>query len=218
MAATRYDAVLFDLLTALLDSWRLWNAVAGDEERGMRWRREYLRLTYDAGAYRPYEEIVEEAARRAAMPLGIAGELAARWDELSPWPEAPRVLDEIERLGVPMGVATNCSNELGARAADRTGANFGVVVTAERAGYYKPDPHPYLLALDELGVPPERTLFVAGSPSDVPGASGVGMSVVWHNRVRLPPASGKIQPQATYSTLDPLTAAVLGDDADRHTV
>ena len=28
----RYDAVLFDLLTGLLDSWTLWNAVAGSEQ------------------------------------------------------------------------------------------------------------------------------------------------------------------------------------------
>ena len=34
---------------------------------------------------------------------------------------------------------------------------------------------------------PERTLFVAGSASDVPGAKGVGMPVYWHNRVGLPP-------------------------------
>jgi 2-haloacid dehalogenase len=32
----RYDVVLFDLLTALLDSWTLWNAVAGDEDSGRR--------------------------------------------------------------------------------------------------------------------------------------------------------------------------------------
>jgi 2-haloacid dehalogenase len=30
MNARRYDAVLFDLLTALLDSWTLWADVTGD--------------------------------------------------------------------------------------------------------------------------------------------------------------------------------------------
>ena len=29
----RYDAVLFDLLTALIDSWALWNRVAGTAAR-----------------------------------------------------------------------------------------------------------------------------------------------------------------------------------------
>jgi hypothetical protein len=31
-------AVLFDLLTALLDSASLWNAVAGSDEKGRAWR------------------------------------------------------------------------------------------------------------------------------------------------------------------------------------
>ncbi|WP_395708628.1 hypothetical protein [Reyranella sp.] len=38
----RYDAVVFDLLTVLLDSWSLWNDVAGSAEAGLAWRRRYL--------------------------------------------------------------------------------------------------------------------------------------------------------------------------------
>jgi hypothetical protein len=50
----RYAAVLFDLLTALLDSWSLWDRVAGGPEAGRRWRMRYPQLTYGAGRYRPY--------------------------------------------------------------------------------------------------------------------------------------------------------------------
>src|SRR5215831_16205789 len=60
-----YDAVVFDLLTALIDSWSLWNRAAGSAEDGLRWRREYLALTYAAGPYRPYTDIVRQAARQA---------------------------------------------------------------------------------------------------------------------------------------------------------
>jgi hypothetical protein len=35
MPERRYDAVVFDLLTALIDSWTLWNAVAGSQAAGM---------------------------------------------------------------------------------------------------------------------------------------------------------------------------------------
>ena len=59
----KYDAVVFDLLTALIDSWTLWNDVAGSPENGMKWRRRYLGITYGCGAYRPYETLVREAAR-----------------------------------------------------------------------------------------------------------------------------------------------------------
>ena len=50
-------AVLFDLLTALLDSWSVWNAAAESERAGRAWRTEYLRLTYGCGA-RPHRRRV----------------------------------------------------------------------------------------------------------------------------------------------------------------
>ena len=62
LTARYYDAVLFDLLTALLDSWTLWNEIAGSEERGHRWRAEYLRRSYETGEYRPYQALVAESA------------------------------------------------------------------------------------------------------------------------------------------------------------
>ena len=61
---------------------------------------------------------------------------------------------------VPLGVVTNCSNELGRRAAERVGVPFDLVVTAERAGAYKPRPEPYHYALEELAVAPEAELLV----------------------------------------------------------
>jgi hypothetical protein len=80
----KYDAVVFDLLTALLDSWTLWNAVAGSEEAGMKWRRRYLEITYGCGTYRPYETLVREAAADAGLPASLGGELERRWLELQP--------------------------------------------------------------------------------------------------------------------------------------
>jgi 2-haloalkanoic acid dehalogenase type II len=196
----KYDAVAFDLLTALLDSWTLWNDVAGSPEDGMRWRRRYLEITYGCGAYRPYEALVREAARDAGLPESLAERLERRWSELKPWPEAPGVL---ARLPVPLAVATNCSARLGRQAADRVGVTFEVVVTAEGAGFYKPRPEPYRAVLAALGTAPERTLFVAGSASDVPGARGVGMPVYWHNRIGLPPRDG-VRPDHLRPTLDAL--------------
>ena len=179
-----YDAVVFDLLTALIDSWTLWNDVAGSADDGMRWRRRYLEITYGCGHYRPYESLVCEAACDAGLPELFGHELDRRWGELKPWPEATAVL---KRLPVPLAVATNCSVRLGKQAADLIGVPFAVVETAESVGFYKPRAEVYRAVLEKLGTRPERTLFVAGSASDVPGAKGVGMPVYWHNRVGLPP-------------------------------
>ena len=146
----RYDAVLFDLLTALLDSWSLWNAVAGNEEAGRRWRAAYLQITYRTGTYRSYEHLVAEAAEAVGLPRRLSAELADRYGELRPWPGAPGTLRALSDAGLRLGVVTNCSEQLGRLAADRVGADFAAVVTAERAGFYKPDPHPYRLCLEIL--------------------------------------------------------------------
>lgn len=202
----RYEAVVFDLLTALIDSWTLWNDVAGSQEQGLAWRRRYLEITYGCGPYRPYETLVREAAVEAGLTAHAGDELERRWGELAPWPEVGAVLGELGRH-VPLAVATNCSVRLGRMAADRTGARFKTVATAESVGYYKPRREVYLAVLAELGTDPARTLFVAGSASDVPGAKGVGMPVYWHNRIGLPPRDDA-RPDALETSLLPLVPFV----------
>src|SRR5437762_13055812 len=78
-------AVLFDLLTALLDSWTIWNAAAGSEAQGRAWRAEYLRLTYGCGAYVPYEDLVAAAADRVGLEAAAVQKLEQLWPELPVW-------------------------------------------------------------------------------------------------------------------------------------
>lgn len=183
-----FDAVAFDLLTALVDSWSLWEDVAGDPEQGRAWRRASLRLITAAGAYVPYEEMVRRAADEVELPPALADRLITRWPELRPWPEVPDVLARLR--GRRLAVVTNCSQRLAEVAAAATGGRFELVMSAERAGAYKIDPRPYRAALDALGLTPERVLFVAGSAHDVPGAGAVGLPVYWSNRQRLPLPDG----------------------------
>jgi 2-haloalkanoic acid dehalogenase type II len=180
----RTDAVLFDLLTALLDSWSVWNAAAGSESAGRRWRGEYLRLTYGSGWYRPYETLVREAALATGLNVDAAVRLEEAWDTLPPWDDATSALAALVGR-VKLGVVTNCSTALGARAAARVGVKWDVVVTAEDAGFYKPHPAPYRMALEKLGVTADRTRFVAGSGYDLFGTAAVGLRTYWHNRVGL---------------------------------
>ena len=203
---SQYDAVVFDLLTALIDSWTLWNTIAGSTEAGMRWRMEYLKLTYGSGAYRDYEAIVAEAAQAAGLQEHHASELRLRWRELTAWPETDSVLTNLSGRA-KLGVVTNCSTALGRAAANLVHPAFDVIVTAEDAGYYKPRSEPYVMALSALGTPACRTLFVAGSASDVPGASAVGMPVYWHNRIGLA-ASNHIAPLYLERSLNRLTDLV----------
>lgn len=185
MPEPEYRAVVFDLLTALLDSWSLWNQVAQPAAAGLAWRKRYLELTYATGPYRAYEKIIQEAAQGVGVPRERADELLQRWGELKPWPETHRVLQALEEK-MPVAVVTNSSIALAKVAVAALGVSISTVITAEEAGYYKPHPQPYRLALQRLGCDAEQVLFVAGSPADVLGASAMGMSVYWHNRVNLP--------------------------------
>jgi 2-haloalkanoic acid dehalogenase type II len=202
MADGHPKVVLFDLLTALLDSWTLWNKTAGSEEHGRRWRAKYLELTYQCGMYQSYEDLMQQASDAVGLPRSAPVTLLARWDELKPWPEAPGVLQKLQSQAVKIGVVTNCSTELGRRAAATCGVTFDVVVTAEEAGFYKPRIETYTAALRVLGIGAGDVLFVAGSSADVPGASMAGMQVVWHNRVQLVPLPGSTSPMREGRTLE----------------
>lgn len=198
------DAVAFDLLTALVDSWALWEDVAGDAALGRRWRQTSLRLVTAAGSYQPYDEMVRDAAREVGVPVEQADALLARWSAIRPWPETPGVLAQLARRR--LAIVTNCSQRLADIAAAATGGRFEVVMSAEQAGVYKIDPRAYRAALDALGLAPERVLFVAGSAHDVPGAGRVGMPVYWSNRQGLPVPEGAPPPLVNAPNLSQLPA------------
>lgn len=192
----RPKAIVFDLLTALLDSWSLWDASTPSRtpEEGRRWRKQYLELTFGAGAYdasSAYESLVEQSARDAGLPGSAPAALLRNWKNLQAWPEVARVLAELRGRGHRLGVVTNCSAELGRAAVRRAeecvggGFGFDAAVTAEESGFYKPARAAYEAVLPKLGVTVDEVLFVAGSAGDVQGATDAGTKVVWHNRVGL---------------------------------
>ncbi|KAI1140066.1 HAD-like protein [Hypoxylon sp. FL0543] len=193
----RPKAIIFDLLTALVDSWSLWDAStpSGTSAEGRRWRERYLKLTFGAGAYVPYEDLVRESAREVGLPSSAAEALLRDWGNLQAWPETATVLRALRKRGYKLGVVTNCSKDLGhqaARGVEKRASEeaveeftFDAVVTAEESGFYKPVKQAYEAVLVKMGLQPRDVLFVAGSAGDVQGATDAGMEVVWHNRIGL---------------------------------
>ena len=206
MTPMNFNAIAFDLLTALVDSWTLWANVARGGELGRLWRTTSLRIITSAGVYQPYEEMI----RRAAVEVGLApartDELIARWAEIKPWPETPAVLGRLRQRR--LAIVTNCSQRLAEIAAAATGGIFEVVMSAERAGFYKTDPRAYLAGAQALGVNPAEILFVGGSAHDVPGAAGAGMKVYWSNRQGLPVPPGAPMPFVDARDLNALPQVV----------
>ena len=175
-----YRAVCCDLLTALLDSWTLWQSTAGSADAGTRWRQTSLRMVTASGRYRAYEPIVAEAAREVGLDEIVASRLLMRWGTLTPYPD---VKPALERLGLPIVILTNTSQVLAEQAAANLGMPLLAVVSAETAGWYKPDRRAYESGWRVAGARDAREcLFIAGSPHDAAGATSAGHDVFWVNR------------------------------------
>jgi 2-haloalkanoic acid dehalogenase type II len=181
--------VLFDLLMAVMNSLETWRAAAGDSQRGLLWRDEVTARMAAAGTYSPYEVLVVDAAAHVGLPRAAAAGLVDRWFEMEPWPDA----QAIAGLSLPYGFVTNSSAELARIAARRSGLHPRFTLSAEEAGWYKPDVRIYREACRRLGGRRERTVFVAGSPYDAEGARQAGLHA-WHvvRRPDHPPSGASI--------------------------
>ncbi|GAW15931.1 hypothetical protein ANO14919_053530 [Xylariales sp. No.14919] len=209
----RPKAIVFDLLTGLINSWGLWDAStpSGTPAEGRLWRQRYLEITYGTGAYVPYEDLVRQAAHEVGLPPSAPEALLSEWGNLPAWPEAGGVLRALKERGYKLAVVTNCSTHLGHLAAgvvekstgngSGEGFTFDAVITAEESGYYKPVKAAYEAILNIMGLKPGDVLFVAGSAGDVQGATNAGMKVVWHNKIGLP-KKGEAVPLKESRTLD----------------
>ena len=205
MVTGRYDAVLCDLLTGLLNSWNLWDAAAGGVEAGRRWRMAYLRVTFaQPGPYVSYEDLVHEAARQEDITEAAVRALFDGYGTLRPWPGVVETLKAVQARGISVGVVTNCSVALGEKAVAGVGVDFDAVTIAEVSGWYKPNPNAYAAGLAALGTTAERTLYVAGSPFDIAGAHNAGMDVFWHNQAGMAPGDGGAPVVMDSRTIEPL--------------
>jgi putative hydrolase of the HAD superfamily len=92
-------------------------------------------------------------------------------------PSAPETLALLRGQGLKLAVVANWDCALpGHLEAAGLDGYFDTVVTSARAGVAKPDPAIFRLALDELGVSPERALHVGDEPIDEEGARAAGLA------------------------------------------
>lgn len=211
--AFKPKAIIFDLLTGLLDSWSTWDSAipAGSTCDGRKWRERYLEITFNQGIYTSYDALVRQSAADVGLSSSAPEKLLNDWDNLKPWPEVPDVLAKLAELDARLAVVTNCSAILGKKAVHNLcnevqmqsgeAFTFDVVVTAEESGWYKPRREAYDAGLRALGLKAEEVLFVAGSAGDVEGATKAGLKVVWNNHVGLI-RKGQTKPWVEAGSLD----------------
>lgn len=114
----------------------------------------------------------EEAERLIATKEARFRELA---QGLKPLPGLPEFLERIREKGLSWGVVTNAPRENAHHVLKALGLRPPLLVLAEEVGQGKPDPLPYRVALERLGIAPEEALAFEDSPSGVKSAVGAGI-------------------------------------------
>ena len=97
-----------------------------------------------------------------------------------PRPDALEVLSHLKSNGYRTGLISDCTAETPAIWPDTPFAPLiDVAVFSCQAGFKKPDPRIYHLALEQLAVEPQSCLYIGdGSSQELTGASQVGMHPV----------------------------------------
>lgn len=160
------------------------------------WRRkqlEYSWLRSLMGAHADFWQVTTEALdyaceRHAITDAPLRQRLLETYRELSAYPEVPAMLRAIRGAGFKTAILSNGSPAMlqAAIAAADLAAQFDQVLSAESVGVYKPYRSVYQLAVDRLGVRPERICFVSSNGWDIAGAAHFGFRAVWINRGREP--------------------------------
>ena len=122
-----------------------------------------------AGAYRPYREVLRRTFAGMAQDLGFAPqtdeletlvEALPRW---LPFPDTVASLRALQAAGHRLAILSNVDDDLFAQTQSALGIEFDAVVTAAAARSYKPDPAIFELALARFGLEPRRILHAAQS-------------------------------------------------------
>ncbi len=117
-------------------------------------------------------------------------------NQVTPYDDVHPVLDAL-KLRVRLGTITNGSADLEAIG---LAPYFQSMIAANRYGSAKPDPSIFHAACAELGVSPEKAVYVGDDPAmDVAAASAAGLQTVWVNRSNV--AADQVMPAEVYPDL-----------------
>lgn len=194
----RFDAVLFDnggtlthrtspvaavvSLAARLgveiseeDAARYWRrskehsrGLMADKRRRRNLSRADHKAAYVAG-YAPFEEVA------AGLAVLMYDEWKTNPQTMVPYPDAPGVLKSFSAAGLPIAIVSNTGWSIDAGyAATGLDAFVSTFVLSCDLGIAKPEPEPFLVACERLGVAPERTLMVGNNRLADSGSICVG--------------------------------------------
>jgi 2-haloacid dehalogenase len=174
----------------------------------------------EQGKYRRYREVLQSVVRQFGEQLGFApseketGSLPESLREWTPWPDTVAALRQLESR-FRLAIISNVDDDLFADTLPQLGVKFDPIITAQRAGAYKPSLKIFELALRRIGVPHNRVLHVGQSVyHDVIPAQSLGLATVWVDRPSARTGVGAVKaaagkPDMKVSSMAELAAAAV---------
>jgi 2-haloacid dehalogenase len=103
------------------------------------------------------------------------------WHRLDPWPDARAGLERLRGRYI-VATLSNGNLSLLTNMAKRADLRWDVILSAELARHYKPDPEVYLTAAGLLGLRPEQVMMVAAHGNDLQAAQVCGLRTAYVHR------------------------------------
>lgn len=140
------------------------------------------RRDYDAWAERRLGDWLGELGVERERRTALVAELRRPQGQLMAYPEAYDVLASLRERGVRVGVCSNWSWDLERHVVEAgLGPVVDEIVSSAQAGYRKPSPEIYRIALDALAVTAGDAAFVGDSwLTDVEGPLAAGFALAVH--------------------------------------
>jgi HAD superfamily hydrolase (TIGR01509 family) len=180
-----YGALLFDLdgTLAETDSLHLPTWVDVLRPYGVEVDKEIYRESISGrSTLEIVEELLPELSTEEGRRLAVAKEASfrERAPELEPLPGLLNFMREAKSRGRSLALVTNAPQENvdAILLALELGESFDEVVLSDEVGSVKPDPAPYRVALDRLGVRPEAALAFEDSTSGIASSVAAGIPTV----------------------------------------
>jgi 2-haloacid dehalogenase len=123
--------------------------------------------------------VLEELERD--LPDRFRRTLVKAWHELDPWPDTVEGLTLLKRTHI-IGPCSNGHIAQSVNLAKHAGLPWDVILGAEIARAYKPDPRVYEAAVNALGLEPEQVCMVAAHNSDLQAAQALGLRTAFVTR------------------------------------
>ncbi|GAB7003019.1 HAD-IA family hydrolase [Nocardioides sp. AN3] len=122
--------------------------------------------------------LAAELVRHDGDPVVAEGIIGRLFAGMRVEPAMFDLIADLRSLGLRTGLLSNSWGNTYPR--ERIAEAFDTVVISGEVGLRKPQPEIYHLALDGLGVAPERSVFVDDAEPNVIGARAVGLRTVLH--------------------------------------